>query len=275
MPDRRAARMNKAGRIGLALLAGGLQALSIATPWNGEPQAWLQLLSLGLLAWLLLRPVSLNTPGSSVPLASAAALGWLFATAWLAGSYWWMFIAMHRYGGLPAPMAVLAVLALSGTLALYAAAACAVYAYLAGRLGPVRPAVNALLFAALWLLAELARGSWFTGFGWAGGGLCACGWAAGRVRALDRGVRHHRGDGLAGDDAGLHRAATSALLAHAQMDARAHLATSRDGRSGHRPGAVLALCAATLGALANPIDRHAADRPAARQYPSRRKIPAG
>jgi apolipoprotein N-acyltransferase len=170
MPDRRAARMNKAGRIGLALLAGGLQALSIATPWNGEPQAWLQLLSLGLLAWLLLRPVSLNTPGSSVPLASAAALGWLFATAWLAGSYWWMFIAMHRYGGLPAPMAVLAVLALSGTLALYAAAACALYAYLAGRLGPVRPAVNALLFAALWLLAELARGSWFTGFGWAGGG---------------------------------------------------------------------------------------------------------
>jgi apolipoprotein N-acyltransferase len=170
MPDRRVARMTTASRIGLSLLAGGLQAMSIATPWNGEPQAWLQLLSLALLAWLLLLPVSPHAPDSSRPVISAAALGWLYAVAWLAGSFWWMFIAMHRYGGLPAPLAVLAVLALSGTLALYAAAACALYGYLARRLGPSRPALNALLFAALWLLAELARGSWFTGFGWAGGG---------------------------------------------------------------------------------------------------------
>lgn len=168
MPDRHAARMTTASRIGLSLLAGGLQAMSIATPWNGAPQAWLQLLSLGLLAWLLLHPPA--SPASSRPVSSAAALGWLYAVAWLAGSFWWMFIAMHRYGGLPAPLAVLAVLALSGTLALYAAAACALYGYLAGRLGSGRPALNALLFAALWLLAELARGSWFTGFGWAGGG---------------------------------------------------------------------------------------------------------
>ncbi|EYC52727.1 acyltransferase [Hylemonella gracilis str. Niagara R] len=170
MPDRRKAIWAQASRISLALLAGGLQALSIATPWSGEPQAGLQLLSLTLLASVLTRPAWPGTTSPSAPAASAAMLGWLYALAWLAGTFWWMFIAMHRYGGLPAPFAVLAVLALAGTLALYAAAACALYGHLIRRLGQGRPAVHAFLFAALWLLAELARGRWFTGFGWGGPG---------------------------------------------------------------------------------------------------------
>lgn len=145
----------------LALLAGLAQALSIAVPWSGEPLWWLQLLSLGLLAWLV------DRPGNSVrPVRRAAALGWVFATAWLAGTFWWLFISMHTYGGLPAPLAVLAVLALAGFLALYYAAACAMFiawapAFRVGRAG---------LFAALWTLAELARGHWFTGFPWGAGG---------------------------------------------------------------------------------------------------------
>ena len=35
------------------LLAGWAQAAALAAPWNGEPQGWLQLLSLTLLVWLL------------------------------------------------------------------------------------------------------------------------------------------------------------------------------------------------------------------------------
>ena len=159
MPDGRAMRVSTVLSASLALIAGGLQAMAIASPWDGQPQAWLQVLSMMLLAWLLLRQQS-----------SGALLGWLFATAWLAGSFWWMFIAMYRYGGLPAPLAVLAVLALSGALALYAAVACALYSHLSKRLGPHRPYANALLFAGLWLLAELARGRWLTGFGWGGAG---------------------------------------------------------------------------------------------------------
>jgi len=32
----------------------------------------------------------------------AAWRSWLFATAWLCGTFWWLFISMHTYGGLPA-----------------------------------------------------------------------------------------------------------------------------------------------------------------------------
>jgi apolipoprotein N-acyltransferase len=69
---------------------------------------------------------------------------------------------MHTYGGLAAPLAVLAVLALAGLLALYYAAACGIFR----RLAPVHPVLAALVFAAVWLLAELARGVLLTGFGW-------------------------------------------------------------------------------------------------------------
>jgi apolipoprotein N-acyltransferase len=78
---------------------------------------------------------------------------------------WWLFISMHRYGGLPAPLAAAAVLLLAAALALFLAAAAAAYAR--WRRGT---AWDALLFAALWLLAELARGQWFTGFPWVASG---------------------------------------------------------------------------------------------------------
>jgi apolipoprotein N-acyltransferase len=144
-------------RLALAVLAGLLQAVSIAAPWNGQPQWWLQLLSLSALAWIVQRTSTWK---------QAALAGWLFATAWLAATFWWLFISMHTYGGLAAPLAVLAVLALAAFLALYYAAACAVFAALVGD----REWLRAGLFAAAWLLAELARVTLFTGFPWGAGG---------------------------------------------------------------------------------------------------------
>jgi apolipoprotein N-acyltransferase len=73
---------------------------------------------------------------------------------------------MHVYGGLPAPLAVVAVLALASLLALYYAAACGVFAALHGHNAVVR----AFVFAGAWLLAELLRVTWFTGFPWGAGG---------------------------------------------------------------------------------------------------------
>jgi apolipoprotein N-acyltransferase len=140
-----------------ALLAGLLQAVSIAAPWNGQPLWWLQLLSLAVLAWLAQQAPSWRRAGL---------LGWTFATAWLAATFWWLFISMHVYGGLPAPLAVFAVLALAAFLALYYAAACAVFAQVRG----TNRLLGALAFAALWLLAELLRVTWFTGFPWGAGG---------------------------------------------------------------------------------------------------------
>ena len=141
----------------VALLAGLAQAMSIAAPWNGQPQWWLQLVSLATLAALVHRAGVAKRAGL---------LGWAFATAWLTGTFWWLFISMHVYGGLPAPLAAVAVLGLAAFLASYYAVACAVFAALGG----ANPVLRALLFASLWLLAELARTTWFTGFPWGAGG---------------------------------------------------------------------------------------------------------
>jgi len=94
----------------------------------------------------------------------AAALGWIFATAWLGATFWWLFIALHIYGGLNAILAVIAVLALAAALALYYAAACGLFWQLTQSSG--KEYLHPLLFASLWIAAELARSTWLTGFGW-------------------------------------------------------------------------------------------------------------
>jgi apolipoprotein N-acyltransferase len=96
----------------------------------------------------------------------AAVSGLVFGTAWLLAAVWWLFISMHRYGGLPAGLAASAVLVLSLSLSLYLALACAAWA----RLRTGRPGLDALTFAACWLLAEWARAVIFTGFPWAASG---------------------------------------------------------------------------------------------------------
>ncbi len=141
----------------LALCAGLAQAASLALPGSGQPAWWLQLASMAVLAWLLHRPMGWRR---------AAGIGWVFATAWLAGTFWWLYISMHTYGGLAAPLAAAAVLALAAFLGVY-------YAVISGlfkALAPKGRALGALFFGMVWLLAELARGQWWTGFPWGAAG---------------------------------------------------------------------------------------------------------
>ena len=142
-----------------ALAAGGVQALALSATLPAHASGAAQILSLVPLAHLLL-----TAPG----VRHAALTGWLYALAWLAGSFWWLFISMHTYGGLATPLAALAVLALAAFLALYYGAATAALAW-CGKHG-VRGFGWALAFASLWTLAELARARLLTGFPWAAGG---------------------------------------------------------------------------------------------------------
>jgi apolipoprotein N-acyltransferase len=87
---------------------------------------------------------------------------WLFATVWLTATFWWLYIAMHTYGGLQAVLAAAAVVSLAAALAAYYAFASLLYWQWRGQ----RPYLATLLFAALWTAAEMARGTWLTGFGW-------------------------------------------------------------------------------------------------------------
>ena len=157
-------------QIAIVLIAGSAHAASVAWPFafvfaQGQPLWWLQLLALMALAG------QLDGCRSG---QRAAWLGGLFATAMLCATFWWLFISMHTYGGLAAPLTVLAILVLAAYLALYYAAAAALYV----RLAPAGRAPRALVFAALWLLAELARVKLWTGFPWGEGGYAHVdGWA--------------------------------------------------------------------------------------------------
>ena len=138
---------------GLGLLLAALAAGALfSLPFVHTGAWWAGLLLLAVLVGAAQR----LSPGR------AALAGWGFGTGWLAAGTWWIYISLHVYGGLPAALAVAAVLALSGGLSLYLALALGVFA----RLRRGRPLPDALLFAALWLLAELARGVLFTGFPW-------------------------------------------------------------------------------------------------------------
>ncbi|WP_082755016.1 apolipoprotein N-acyltransferase [Variovorax sp. PAMC 28711] len=144
-------------------VAGLAQALSIAAPWNGQPLWWLQILSLAFLVWQL---DAIRQRAEPNAWRRGLGYGWVFTTAWLCGTFWWLFISLHTYGGLAAPLAVIAVFALAAGLALYYATACACFVAFA----PAGRAWSALFFAALWTVGELLRNSWFTGFPWGAGG---------------------------------------------------------------------------------------------------------
>ena len=134
------------------ILIGALHALPTARPqlW------WLQLLCVAGLAYRVSRASA----------GRAALLGFTFGTAWLCAGTWWLYVSMHRYGGLSAPLSGLAVFGLSAFLSLYLALAMGLFARLRRNL----MWLDALIFGACWLLAELARGVIFTGFPWAASG---------------------------------------------------------------------------------------------------------
>jgi apolipoprotein N-acyltransferase len=157
-----ASRLGWPLKYAIVLIAGCAHALGVTWPFGivftaGQPLWWLQILSLTVLVWQL---------DQARTKREAAWLGLLFAAAMQLATWWWLFISLHTYGGLAAPLAVIAIVGLATFLALYYAAACALFVALA----PVNQAGRALVFAAVWLLAELTRVALFTGFPWGQGG---------------------------------------------------------------------------------------------------------
>ena len=142
--------------LALDLLIAAALGAAHSLPFIHPSAWWAQMLILAWLAWR----------AAAVSPRRAAALGLAFGTAWLAAGTWWLYISLHRYGGLPAPLAVLAIALLSAFMSLYLALALALFARLRSGCGWR----DALLFAALWLLTELARGVIFTGFPWLASG---------------------------------------------------------------------------------------------------------
>ena len=143
-----------------AIFSGGLHALALS-PWVAGWHAVLPaLLQTVALAWLV------GTLAGQRTMRAGALVAWLHGSVWLVGATGWMYVSLHHFGGLPAWLSALAVallcMALSGYLALVGAV------WSRCRLGSAW--ADALLFGALWLLAELARALIFTGFPWGASG---------------------------------------------------------------------------------------------------------
>jgi apolipoprotein N-acyltransferase len=151
----------------ILLLAGWAQSVSLAWPFTsevvflgirpGQALWWLQILAMMVFAQSLL---------SAATVKQAASRTWVFSTAWLCGSIWWLYVSMHTYGGLSPWLAAFAVLLLSGCMALFYVLFLAFFKKLNASVAGVNTACSAIIFASTWMFAELARGTWLTGFPW-------------------------------------------------------------------------------------------------------------
>jgi apolipoprotein N-acyltransferase len=118
------------------------------------------------LSWFPLAPVVLAVlfglcAGAASPRA-AAALGFAFGMGLFACGVSWIYVSLHEFGGMPAPMAAVAVVLFCAYLSLFPAAVAALFASLrSGRL--MRDALTA---GAAWTLFEWLRGWLLSGFPW-------------------------------------------------------------------------------------------------------------
>jgi apolipoprotein N-acyltransferase len=142
----------------IALLAGAATVLAFA-PFQLHPLAFLTFA-------LLIHPWISESP------RRCAWRGWCFGLGlYLAGASW-VYVSLHQFGGMPAPLAAFATVAYCAFLALFPAAA----GWLQARV-PASPATRAcLLIPASWVLFEWMLSWILTGFPWLALGYAAVGW---------------------------------------------------------------------------------------------------
>ncbi|MEZ5742131.1 MAG: apolipoprotein N-acyltransferase, partial [Burkholderiaceae bacterium] len=145
-------------RAPLALLAGLVHASSFA-PF---PTGWVQLLAMAA-AWSLV--VGLGRRPGLARTGQAAWVGLLFGLGTFTAGLCWLYVSMHDFGGMPAPLAALAVVLLSAYLALFGALAFALAHRWRGS-GAAPSWRTAVLLGALWGGGEIVRAYLFTGFPW-------------------------------------------------------------------------------------------------------------
>ncbi|RZI41784.1 apolipoprotein N-acyltransferase [Herbaspirillum sp. HC18] len=141
----------------IALAAGAANVFAFA-PFGWWP---LQPLMLALMFALVKRETSIKR---------SALIGWAYNAAWIVAGVHWLYISMHRYGGLPGWMAGTAVVLLGTGLASYAAIAIAGSAWLRKRWALSDSAYLLMVLPAAWTLVEWTRGWAFTGFPWVSSG---------------------------------------------------------------------------------------------------------
>jgi len=146
----------------VALAAGALNVFAFA-PFGMWP---VQIATLALLFWLMMRETGFT---------HGALLGWAYGTGWIVAGVHWLYISMHRYGGLPGWMAVVAVVLLGAGLSIFTALGTGAVAEAKKRWTITPPAFLLLVMPAAWTLIEWTRGWIFTGFPWVSSGYAHTG----------------------------------------------------------------------------------------------------
>jgi apolipoprotein N-acyltransferase len=90
-----------------------------------------------------------------------AALGWAFGLGYFLAGVSWVYVSLHDFGAMPAPVAAAVTLLFCAYLALYPAFALGIAARI-----PQPWLRRAIVFPAAWVAAEWVRGWLFTGFPW-------------------------------------------------------------------------------------------------------------
>ena len=133
----------------LAVCSGLMLPLSFA------PTHWwvIAILTLALLYGLIQQ----STP------RQALWLGWLFGLGYFGIGVHWIYFSLHLFGAAIAPLAAVMTIVFVLVMTVFPALTCWLWARLRQVDKPLR---NGLLFASIWVLSELLRGSLMDGFPW-------------------------------------------------------------------------------------------------------------
>lgn len=131
-----------------AILLGTAMTFAFA-PYEIFPLAILALAGL-LILWL------------NATLKGAFRLGFLFGLGMFGCGVYWIFISVHRFGGVPTSLALLITSGFIAGLALFPA----LVGYLLNRYFPNSPTKIIYAFPAIWVFSEWIRSWIFTGFPW-------------------------------------------------------------------------------------------------------------
>jgi apolipoprotein N-acyltransferase len=141
-----------------AFLGGAATVLAFA-PFSLQPVAFFTL------AWLI-------HLWMHAPPRRCAWIGFLFGLGLFGAGVSWVYVSLHYFGGMPAPVAGFATVAFCAFLALFPAVA----GWLQARVPASDAARACLLIPAVWVLYEWLLSWIFTGFPWLALGYAAAGW---------------------------------------------------------------------------------------------------
>lgn len=138
-------------------------AAGFASLFSFQPFAWWPIQAVAL-AWLFYQV------GMDTSVRRSLLVGWAFGFGWSVAGMHWLYVAITVHGGMPAPLAAIAIALLAVYMGVFSGLATGAATWLRRRWSLPVPAFLLLVLPVNWGLSEWVRGWMFTGFPWASSG---------------------------------------------------------------------------------------------------------